>query len=42
MNVKFGEQSGFFHIIDEFGNQGERIGISDGVGVQIAVILAGT
>ena len=32
-NVKFGEQDGFFHVIDEFGDQGERIGISDGVGV---------
>ena len=42
MNVKFGEQGGFFHVIDEFGDQGERIGILDGVGVQIVVILAGT
>ena len=33
MNVELGEQGGFFHVIDEFGNQGERIGISDGVGV---------
>ena len=41
MNVKFGEQGGFFHIIDEFGNQGERVGISDSVGVQVVVILAG-
>ena len=42
MNVEFGEQGGFFHVVDEFRDQGERIGISDGVGVQIAVILAGT
>ena len=41
-NVKFGEQGGFFHVVDEFGDQGERIGISDGVGVQVAVVLAGT
>ena len=41
-NVEFGEQGGFFHVIDEFGNQGERVGISDGVGVQVVVILAGT
>ena len=41
-NVEFGEQGGFFHVIDEFGDQRERIGISDGVGVQVAVVLAGT
>ena len=33
VNVKFGEQGGFFNVIDEFGNQGERVGILDGVGV---------
>ena len=32
-NVEFGEQSGFFHVVDEFRDQGERIGVSDGVGV---------
>ena len=42
MNVKFGEQGGFFHVVDEFRDQGERVGISDGVGVQVAVVLAGT
>ena len=41
-NVEFGEQGGFFHVVDEFGDQGERIGVSDGVGVQVAVVLAGT
>ena len=41
-NVEFGEQGGFFHVIDEFRDQGERIGISDGVGVQVAVVLART
>ena len=40
-NVKLGEQDGFFHVINEFGDQGERIGVSDGVGVQVAVVLAG-
>ena len=40
-NVKFGEQDGFFHVVDEFGDQGERIGISDSVGVQVARVLAG-
>ena len=42
MNVEFGEQGGFFHVVDEFGDQGERIGISDGMEVQVAVVLAGT
>ena len=32
-NVKFGEQSGFFHVINEFSDQGERVGVSDGMGV---------
>ena len=41
-NVEFGEQGGFFHVVDEFGDQGERIGISDSVRVQVAVVLAGT
>ena len=41
-NVEFGEQGGFFHVIDEFGDQRERIGIPDGVGVQVAVVLTGT
>ena len=41
-NVEFGEQGGFFHVVNEFRDQGERVGISDGVGVQVVVILAGT
>ena len=41
-NVKFGEQGGFFHVVDKLRDQGEGIGISDGVGVQVAVVLAGT
>ena len=40
-NVELGEQGGFFHVIDEFRDQGERIGISDSVGVQVAVVLTG-
>ena len=32
-NVKFGEQGGFFHVVDELGDQGERIGVLDGVRV---------
>ena len=33
MNVEFGEQGGFFHIVNEFQDEGKWIGISDGVGV---------
>ena len=32
-NVELGKQGGFFHVINEFGNQGERIGILDSMGV---------
>ena len=38
-NIKFGEQGGLLHVIDEFWDEEEWIGISDSVGVQIAVIL---
>ena len=41
-NVKLGEQDGFLHVVNEFGDQGERVSILDGVGVQVVVILAGT
>ena len=41
-NVEFGEQGGFFHVVDEFRDQGERLGISDSVGVQVAIVLART
>ena len=40
MNVKFSEQGRFLHIINEFWDEGEGIGVSDGVRVQVAVILA--
>ena len=39
-NVKFGEQGGFLHVINELQDEGEWIGILDGVGVQVVVILA--
>ena len=39
-NVKFGEQGGLLHVINEFRNEGEWISIPDSVGVQVAVILA--
>ena len=31
--VKFGENSGVFHIINELWNQGQQVGISNGVGI---------
>ena len=40
INVEFGEQGGLLHVIDEFWDEGEWIGISDCVGVQVVVILA--
>ena len=33
MSVELGEQGGFFHVINEFRDQGERIGVSDSMGV---------
>ena len=39
-NVEFSEQDRFLHIIDEFRDEGERVGVLDGVGVQVAIILA--
>ena len=39
-NVKLSEQGGLLHIVDEFWDEGEGIGILDGVGVQVVVILA--
>ena len=38
-NVEFGEQGGLLHVINEFWDEGEWIGISDSVGVQVVVIL---
>ena len=40
MNVKLGEEGGLLHVIDEFWDKGEWIGILDSVGVQIVVVLA--
>ena len=39
-NVEFGEQGGLLHVINEFRDEGEWIGISDCVGVQMTIILA--
>ena len=39
-NIKLGEQSGVLHIIDQLWNEGERIPIVNGVGIEISIILA--
>ena len=39
-DVKFGEDLGIFHLVNEILDQWEGIGIFDGVGVDISVILA--
>ena len=42
MNVKFSEVGGVLHIIDKFGDEREGVGISDGVTIEVLVILTGT
>ena len=42
MNVELGEQGGLLHVVNEFWNEGEWIGVSDSAGVQEAVILPWT
>ena len=37
-NVEFGEQGGFFHVINELRDKREWIGISDCVGVQVVIM----
>ena len=39
-DVKFGEDLGIFHLVDEILDQWERVGIFDSVGVDVSVILA--
>ena len=39
LDVKLGEQGGFFHVINEFWDEGKWVGILDGVGVQIMIVL---
>ena len=40
-DVKFGEDLGIFYLVDEILDQWERVGVLDGVGVDISIILAG-
>ena len=39
-DVELGEQGGFLHVVNEFQDEGEWVDVSDGVGVQVAVVLA--
>ena len=41
-DVKFGEDLGIFYLVDEILDQWERVGVLDGVGVDISIILAGS
>ena len=41
MDVKLGEQGRLFHVVDQFRDEWEWIGISDGMGVEVTVVLAG-
>ena len=40
LNIKLGEQRRVLHIIDQLRDEGERISIADGVGVEILIVLA--
>ena len=40
-DVKFREEDGIFHVIDEFWDEQQRVWISNGVGIEIPVVLAG-
>ena len=39
-DIKFGEDLGIFHLVDEVLDQREGVGIFDSVGVDISVVLA--
>ena len=39
LNIKFGEQCGVLHVIDQLRDEGERISIVNSVGVEISIIL---
>ena len=39
-NIKFREQCGVLHIIDQLWDEGERISSANGVGIEISIILA--
>ena len=39
-DVEFREEGGILHVINEFGNEWQRVHIPDGVGIEISVVLA--
>ena len=39
-NIELHEQCGVLHIVDQFWDEGERIPIANGVGIEISIILA--
>ena len=39
-DVKFCEEGGILHVINEFGDEWQRVRIPDGVGIKILVVLA--
>ena len=41
LNIKFGNDLGIFDLVDEVLDKGERVGVFDGVTVDILVVLAG-
>ena len=41
LDVEFREEGGIFHVIDEFWDEQQRVWISNGVGIEIPVVLAG-
>ena len=39
-NIKLGEQCRVLHIINQLRDEGERVPIADGVGIEISIVLA--
>ena len=39
-DVEFHEEGGILHVINEFGDEWQRVCISNGVGIEISVVLA--
>ena len=39
-NIKLHEQCGVLHIVDQLRNEGERIPVVNGVGIEVSIILA--
>ena len=39
-DVKFCEEGGILHVVDEFGDEQQRVRIPDSVGIKISVVLA--